>query len=74
MLFRLTYLITARLFDWLGLLARSSTAKDIEILVLRHEVSILRRQVAGRIPPGRIVRSCLHWHGYCPPTCAAIAS
>jgi putative transposase len=38
-------LITVRLFGWLGLLVRRSAGKDVEILVLRHEVSVLRRQV-----------------------------
>ncbi len=44
MLFRLLYLISIRLLGWLGLLARS-TAKDVEILILHHEVAVLRRQV-----------------------------
>ena len=43
MALRLAYLILARLLSWLALLARSDTAKDAEILVLRHEVAVLRR-------------------------------
>jgi len=35
----------ARLFGWLALLARSGTSKDVEILILRYEVAVLRRQV-----------------------------
>jgi transposase InsO family protein len=40
---RLLYLAFRRTTQWLALLARSSAAKDVEILVLRHENAILRR-------------------------------
>jgi putative transposase len=40
---RLAYLILARLLSWLALLARSDATKDVEILLLRHEVAVLRR-------------------------------
>ena len=43
MALRLAYLMLARVLSWLALLARTDAAKDVEILVLRHEVAVLRR-------------------------------
>ena len=43
--FRLLYLILVRLCGWLALLPRSGNVKDTEILVLRHQIAVLQRQV-----------------------------
>jgi hypothetical protein len=42
---RLAHLAVLRVFGWLALLARSDRAKDAEILLLRHQVAVLQRQV-----------------------------
>jgi len=48
MLVRLVYLMMIRLVGALGLLVRSDTAVLAEVLALRHEVAVLRRQLNGR--------------------------
>jgi putative transposase len=44
--FRLGYCLSRRLFELVFLLARSEQRKEAEILLLRHELQVLRRQVA----------------------------
>jgi putative transposase len=41
---KLMYLMFAKLLAWMALRIRSDTAKDIEILVLRHQLAVLQRR------------------------------
>jgi putative transposase len=47
---RLLYLLVRAVVGWLGLLARSESSKEAEILLLRHQLAVLRRQVARPRP------------------------
>ncbi len=49
---RFAYLLFCRIVSWLVLLGRSSAVKDVELLVLRHEVAVLRRTNP---------KPCLNW-------------
>ena len=44
---RLLYLILLGLLGWLTLLGRASSSKDVELLVLRHEVAVLAEPPRG---------------------------
>lgn len=45
MLVRMIYLLATGTLGWLALLCRSTAAKNAEILILRHEIAVLRRQI-----------------------------
>ena len=47
MALQLVYVIFIRVLGALALLPRSSVSTDAEILVLRHQLAVLRRQVPG---------------------------
>jgi putative transposase len=45
----IVYRLVRRLFGLLAVLVRSDLSKDAELLVLRHENQVLRRQLSGRL-------------------------
>jgi putative transposase len=47
---RLLDLIMIQVFGCLALLGRSQASKNAQIMMLRHEVTVLRRQVARPEP------------------------
>ena len=53
MIFSVVYLLARRLLGCLMVLARREASKDAELLVLRHENAVLRRQISRvRYQPG----------------------
>jgi hypothetical protein len=57
----LVYLLLRQVLQMLTQLARDDGAKDVELLVLRHQVAVLRRQVSRpRLEPAdRVVLAAL---------------
>jgi putative transposase len=67
------YVLACRLFELVVLLGRGERSKELEILVLRHELSILRRQVSRPqlAPHDRLLLAALSrvlprrsWHAF----------
>ena len=66
MLVRLVYLSVTNVFALLRLLAASDRDKDVEILVLRHQLTVLQRQLGPARPrfsrcDRAFLAALLHW-------------
>ena len=51
MCLRFVFLLVTRLAAWLRLRLREESWKDAEILLLRHQLAVLRRQLGARPKP-----------------------
>jgi hypothetical protein len=41
---KLIYLVVTQMFAWLGLAGRGPATKDVEILMLRHQLAVAQRR------------------------------
>ena len=51
MIVRVVYMVSVRVLGWLALLSHRRSGLIVEVLVLRHQLSVLRRQVTKPRPP-----------------------
>src|SRR6476661_6279463 len=68
---RLLYLTLTRILSWLALLCRRRSTLIAETLTLRHEVTVLRRQLGPAAHPGPTEPSCPPQPGCSPAHCLA---
>ena len=61
MVVRVVYVPVLRVLDWLALLCRRRSGLTVEVLILRHEIAVLRRQITRPRPswPDRAMMSAL---------------
>jgi hypothetical protein len=61
MIVRLIYIVAARVLSWLALLSRRRSRLIVEVLMLRHELAVVRRHVNRPRPcwPDRAILSAL---------------
>ena len=69
---RLLYLIFRQVLGLVLLLGRTSSSKEVEVLVLRHEVAVRRRAIQDQVWTGRTGPCSPPSSGGFPAACVAI--
>ncbi|WP_203909160.1 hypothetical protein [Rhizocola hellebori] len=62
----LVYILLRQILQLLTQLARDGGAKDVELLVLRNQVAVLRGRYTARVCSLRIGWCWRHYRGCCP--------